>query len=158
MKKEDVPHWDAIKRVAGHANLDPALIAAFVMTESGGQNYATRYEAHWKYLLDVDSHAKRLGITVMTETMHQATSWGLTQVMGGTARELGFRDHMPKLCEPDTGLTWGCLYLTRLFNRHKNLNDVIASYNAGSPRKGDDGKYLNAQYLDKVLKFYEQLK
>ena len=149
--------WDNIRRVASHAGLDPILVAAIVATESGGQTYATRYEAHWKYLVDVDAHAKRLGITVMTETMHQATSWGLMQIMGGTAREMGFRDHMPKLCEVEIGLLWGCLYLTRLSNRYKNLDDVIVSYNSGSPRKGDDGRYLNQQYLDTVKKIYTEL-
>lgn len=154
----NIPHWDAIKRVATHAGFDPFLIAAFVMTESAGQQYATRYEAHWKYLLDVDSHAKRLGVTVMTETTMQAVSWGLMQVMGGTARELGFRDHMPKLCEVETGLVWGCMYLARLKTRYKNESDMIAAYNAGSPRKGTDGNYLNQAYVDKVFSNLSQLR
>ena len=150
--------WDNIIRVATHAGLDPILVGAFVATESGGQQYATRYEAQWKYLVEVDSHAKRLGLTVMTETMHQATSWGLCQLMGGTARDLGFRDHIPKLCEIETGLLWSCIYLSRLQIKYQKLDDVIAAYNAGSPRKDDTGKYQNAQYVDKVKNFYELLK
>lgn len=158
MKKEEVPHWDAIKRVASHANIEPSLIAAIVMTESSGQPYATRYEAQWKYLADVDSHANRLKITVMTETMHQATSWGLMQIMGGTARDLGFRDHMPRLCEVDTGLLWGCLYIARLKNRFPALPDMIAAYNAGTPRKDNGGKYFNQAYVDKVMSYVAEFK
>jgi soluble lytic murein transglycosylase-like protein len=44
---------------------------------------------------------------------NRATSWGLMQVMGQSARELGYREFIPELCDPASGLYWGCKIFTR---------------------------------------------
>lgn len=149
--------WETIQRVASSAGILPELIAAFVFAESDGNPDAKRFEAKFKYLIDVHDHAARLGISPEEEQKEQATSYGLMQIMGATARWLGFRDHMEKLCDPETGLVWGCLYVTRLLNRYHNLSDAIASYNEGSPRKDTDGKYFNQSYVDKVMGAFNDL-
>ncbi len=149
--------WDSINKVAKGAGLDPFLIGAFVMTESGGNTWAARYESTYRYIVTPDIFAKAVGCTLATETMLQASSIGLMQVMGGTARSNGYRDHLLKLCDPDTGLLWGCLYLNKLLKKYTDLSDVIASYNAGSPSKDEQGRYKNAAYVDKVLGHLEEL-
>jgi soluble lytic murein transglycosylase-like protein len=149
--------WNLITTAARANGVDANLIAAIVQTESGGQMYATRYERAYKYIVEPDKYAKNLGITIETETLHQATSWGLMQVMGGTLRDLGFREHIPKICQPNLNLDYGSRLLARLCAKHSQLSDVIASYNAGSPRKSG-GVYENQIYVDKVLKLMNALK
>ena len=150
--------WERIHKVAGAAGLDPHLVGAFVMTESGGNTWAVRYESAYKYITTPDIFSKLVNTSLATETMFQATSFGLMQIMGGTARSNGYRDPLPKLCDPDVGLLWGCLYLNKLLKKYPLVTDAIAAYNAGSPRKDAQGNYTNAVYVAKVLGYYEELK
>lgn len=150
--------WEAINKVANGAGLDPLLIGAFVMTESGGNQFAARYESTWKYIINPAEFSAVVGTSLATETMFQASSWGLMQVMGGTARSDGFRDSFPKLCVPEVGLLWGCLHLAKLTKKYSVLTDAIAAYNAGSPQKDGLGNYKNAVYVHKVLGYYDDLK
>jgi hypothetical protein len=151
--------WFAlIQKIAKGPGLDWRLVAAFMQVESGGNPYAMRYESEWKYLEQPEMYAKDLGITTMTETMLQCFSYGLLQVMGGTARGMGYKDHLPMLCQPEVGLLWGCMLLSRNMNKYPVITDVISAYNAGTPRKTNDGKYVNQIYVDKVMGNYAQLK
>jgi len=75
------------------------------------------------------------------------------QIMGATARELGFRAHFPALCS-EQGVKFGCEHLIRLryrFYPSHGWDGVIAAYNAGSPRMSN-GKWENQSYVDKVHK------
>lgn len=150
--------WDNVHRVAAGAGLDPLLIGAIAMTESGGNTWAARYESNFKYILTPDIFSRLVNTSLATETMLQATSWGILQIMGGTARSNGYRDQLPKLCDINTGLLWGCLHFNKLLKKYPLLTDAIAAYNAGSPRKDSQGNYVNAVYVDKVLSYYEELK
>jgi soluble lytic murein transglycosylase-like protein len=53
--------------------------------------------------------------------------------------------------KPETNITLGCRHLRSFMERHKNVVDAVASYNAGSPRKGPDGKLVNQSYVDSVM-------
>lgn len=143
-----------INRAADQFGIDKALIAAIIQVESGGVAFRTRYEDNFKYTRDFQEHASRLGVTFMTEYVHQKTSWGLMQVMGGTARECGFELHLPELCLPKHGIWWGALYLKRQLKRYEKSktqeSDAIAAYNAGSARVNSVGQYTNRGYVMKV--------
>jgi soluble lytic murein transglycosylase-like protein len=153
-------------RLGASFDIDPRLLEAFVHVESTGRPYATRYEPHTtRYIRDSYDYARACGITAETENVHQQTSWGLMQIMGFTARELGFAGNLPELCIPTNGVEYGCRYLKRLqqrFGKSEATLDwderVIVSYNAGSPRKGADGKFVNDGYLKKVWSAYQRLK
>lgn len=149
--------WNLIEKHSKSYNLDSRLVGAIICTESAGNECTTRYESGWKYFYQQDEYAKTLGITVNTEMVHQATSWGLMQIMGSVAREQGFADHLNKLTNPNTNLIYGCSFLVKLYKKYGLLPDVIASYNAGSPRKDESGNYVNHQYVDKVTKFMNDL-
>ena len=152
--------WIAlIQRVVAAPGLDWRLVTAIVRTESGGNPHAMRYEPNYVYLERPDDFAKQLGTTLLTETMLQCFSFGLMQVMGGTARSLGFKDELVKLCDPELGLQWGCLLLARLTNKYQNTPDILAAYNGGSPRKsGGKLEPKLQEYVDKVLANYALLK
>lgn len=129
------------------------LLAAIVQTESAGDTLAARFEVNYKYIVDVKKHAAENNISQDTELVFQKTSWGLGQVMGGLARELGHQGSLLHLLEPEIGLKYCALQIKRLANRHAERSDIIASYNAGSPIKNLTGQYKNQMYVDKVTSY-----
>lgn len=158
------PEWlskipfDTVCTAAATFSLDPNIIAAIVMTESGGKTWCARFEKHTdKYTRHIASHARILGQTLDTELMQQKTSWGLMQIMGFKARELGFEGYLPMLCLPHIGLEWGCRALESFLKREGgDYFRAVASYNAGSVVMVD-GQVKNLEYVLKVAKYAEQL-
>jgi len=141
-----------IPEYAEEFNLDPKLVRAVCKVESNLNPWACRYEPAWKYFKDVNIWAKKLVQSQKTEEIQQATSWGSMQVMGSVARELGFAGHLTQLAVPGIGLKYGCMKLSQMVRRHKKLEDAIAAYNAGSPRKTKGGHYVNQTYVDRILR------
>ena len=144
----------AIERLCG--DIDPDLIEAIVMTESSGRPDAFRYEPNFyaKYV--------REGDYPKVQHKELSTSWGLMQVMGLVAWEMGLKkDIALTLCTIEGGLKYGIRHLKRFMDKYEKAggdgNDAIAAYNAGSARK-KDGKYVNQQYVDKVTKRFNELK
>jgi len=74
------------------------------------------------------------------------------QVMGAVLREHGYRGVIPDILNnPETQLDYGCRHLLKKITKY-GLELGVLAYNSGSPRKGKDGKWVNAGYLKKVLK------
>lgn len=147
-----------IKIAADSESIDPLLLLAVVMTESAGNQFAMRYEPNWRYWANAEGFAVRNKISVETERMLQSFSWGLTQVMGSVARELLFKDELPRLIDPDLNLSLGAKKLKTLTKKHSKLDDAIAAYNAGIPKLRADSKYFNQHYVDRVNKFMKEFK
>lgn len=142
-----------IDLAAKRQGLDPRLIAAIIEVESGGQSYACRFEPGYPFLFEPTVMAKTSGTTLSTEQMLQRCSWGLMQVMGATARELGLRAPLPSLTDPAAGIEFGCLYFKAQLARYSGKTlDAIAAYNAGSVVVRTDGIYQNQAYVTKVFK------
>jgi len=127
-------------------DLDPLLVHAIIQVESAYDPLAFRYESHIKPV----SH-KCKGQTAATERVLQKSSIGLMQVLGKTARGLGFTEKLGQLTLPAINVDLGCKLLRELFDRYSNLHEVISSYNQGSPRRLDSGELKNQSYVDKVL-------
>lgn len=143
---------EEIEKVAPKFGLDPDLVEAIVITESSGFPAARRYEPNFyaKYIRDGE-YPKELKTQL-------ATSYGLMQVMGVVAYEYGLHNNIKEtLCTIEGGLWYGCMHFGRFLKKWGNVDDAIASYNAGSPRK-QDGQYVNQRYVDKVKGYYEELK
>lgn len=152
---------DIDKIIADQAHLkglDPLLVKAIVDVESGGNPFATRVEANWKYRFKADHFAKQNRTTVDTENVMQSMSWGLMQIMGTVARELGFTMPMPMLCVPEIGLDYGMAKLKMLMNKYKYADHAVAAYNAGSLVYSKQGNLVNHGYVAKVLAKYGELK
>ncbi|MFZ5427054.1 MAG: transglycosylase SLT domain-containing protein [Thermodesulfobacteriota bacterium] len=141
---------------AAKANGLPAnIVSAIVQTESSGNTWATRYEPGFYERYVRTNDVRVFGpVSIVTEKNARATSWGLMQIMGETARCLGFNaPFLAALCDPMVGLEWGCKYLMRLKARYFDTYGwpgVVAAYNAGSPRTAG-GKFVNQAYVDKIL-------
>lgn len=149
---------DTIDIVATKHGVTPELVAAIIEVESSGNTFAMRYEPLWWRRLS--QHESVKGVSSATERAQLSTSWGLMQVMGVTARELGFRGpFLSALCQPSVGIEFGVRYLKRQLDRYDgNEVEAVAAYNAGTARRGDDGDFVNQSYVDKVWRAYGRIR
>ena len=116
------------KAKATEHGLDPALFCALVETESDWYtSWASRYEEGIQAPLHRphQKRGRRFGSTsYATEREHRSTSFGLCQVMGQVARELGCK--LPSLVHrtvhPEIGLEYGAKRLKKAMDR--KLGDV----------------------------------
>lgn len=140
--------------------VDPALATSITMVESLAcwPSKCSRFEPGWRYLLTPEVFAVLNTITVETEIKEQMTSWGPMHVMGSVARELGFRDPLPLLFQPETGIRYGCLKLQRIEKIFESEDAVISAYNAGTPRKLVNGFWANQDYVDAVKTSLKRLR
>ena len=134
---------------------DPRKIHRAPTARLGGLAVFLGFAAPWAalYLLDNRSQLSP------TERVGQMCSWGLMQVMGAVAREYGFKGYFPQLCDPVVGLRYGCLHVTKFRAKYGQWSDVIAAYNAGSPRREPTNpwSYVNQFYVNKVLTVWNGL-
>ncbi|HAM58838.1 MAG TPA: transglycosylase [Candidatus Rokubacteria bacterium] len=167
-----------IRAAATRHGLAPAIVAATVHVESGGRRHAWRPEPAYRYLVDCRTGkpfrtltaAEQvseippkdfpfLGDSRAAEWWGQQASWGLMQVVGGPARERGFRGtDFPELCEIELGLEYGCAQLAWFVKRYGPGLDSNAAFNAGSPRRVAGGAYENQEYVDRItaaLRLYQ---
>lgn len=166
----DVVKPENIAAIAMKYSLPTGLLEAIIATESSGNAAAWRSEPVYAYLWDCKnnkpfrhlSHAEELLSTapndfpasvgsVDTEWAGQRASWGLCQIMGAVARELGFKGHFPNLCGL-AGVEYGAKHLSNLMRRFHleyGIDGVIAAYNAGTPKKSGT-RFVNYKYVDKV--------
>ena len=149
--------WEIIRTKASAFSIDPYIVASIIMVESAGNACAIRYEEHWRYIIDVAQYAKISKSTEKTELFGQKTSWGYMQIMGSVAREHRFLGYFPELCLPNTGIEYGIRHFYKFFQKYGDISDAVSAYNAGSPRKNSDGKYLNQSYVNKVMAYYKKL-
>jgi hypothetical protein len=143
-----------INNLSEFNGIDGNLACAIAETESYFDELAVRFEANWKYLKNVEGFASSSKISQDSERILQMCSWGMMQVMGSVARELGHRVNLLELTKPEVGVRFGVLKLKELTKKYSKIEDVVASYNAGSPRKLDTTKYVNQTYVNKVMGIY----
>lgn len=134
--------------------VDPVVFAAIIDVESEWNPFAFRYEHGVSYYAEVEEHATRhLGNHPVLERTLQKCSFGLAQIMGATARDLGFQGPLQTLFTPELSVEWGLRNWARNAKRYERMTDLIAAYNAGSVRKeAIDGTYRNQRYVNKVLR------
>ena len=136
----DVQPLIQIARAAARTHALPEeLVCAVCDHESGGWDpFAVRYEPAFERRYDPVDPVKQ-----PTEHFARAVSFGLMQLMGETARELGFvGKYLTQLCDPLTGIEFGCRKLARcMAARPADVRAALLMYNGGA----------NAQYPDLVL-------
>jgi soluble lytic murein transglycosylase-like protein len=133
------------KDQAKQFSLGPALVCAVVEQESEWNPWAIRSEKAFEV-----RYIDPMGLKNVTEVWSRSMSWGLMQLMGETAREFGFTGkYLSQLCEPPTGLLWGCKKLRRCFDLHPNDNEkALLAYNGGSNPNYDN------EVLARVRKYW----
>jgi soluble lytic murein transglycosylase-like protein len=126
---ESVKRWcDLIQRHAATAGLDPNVIAAVMLQESGGNPQAY-------------SHSGAVGLLQVMPRDGIAASF---QCVNGPC--FGSRPSMAELYDPEYNVRYGINMLAGLLQRHGNLRDALRAYGPG------DAGYT---YADKVLAIYK---
>ena len=145
-----------IELKAAKYGLDPDFVEAEIQQESypmWDQN-SKRYEAAF-----YQHYIVPMKITDPVEATGRATSFGLLQVMGEVAREMGYQGAFEGLFDPMTCLEWGCKKLAKCVKRYPgDLDSAIASYNAGTAVKNADGTFRNQNYVDGVNGYLKKIK
>ena len=141
-----------IVSTARGAQVPPELVLGIIEAESGGDPRAAKINSTYPYTM---MQAKRPAMcSVDVERIFQKTAWGLMQVMGATARELGFEDWLSELVFPETNIRLGIEFLGRKMSKYLDrygIEGVVAAYNGGAPRRRPDGKFTNQGYVDRVM-------
>jgi soluble lytic murein transglycosylase-like protein len=125
----------ALARAAAVAHaLDPALVCAVVEQESAWNPWAVRYEPG--FLARYVAPLYNAGKISATEAYTRSISWGLMQLMGEVARELGCQAaSLAELCDPATGLDFGCRQLRAKFDANQgDQTRALLAWNGGSNR------------------------
>lgn len=130
---------DIIESASKAYQIPVEVIKAIIRVESNWDPNAKRYESHLN-----DS------------------SLGLMQLLTKTAKYVANNTALTaeQILQPTLNILLGTKYLKEQLNKYDNLNDAIAAYNAGSPRKTSTGAYVNQGYVDKVnqwIKVYTYL-
>jgi soluble lytic murein transglycosylase-like protein len=132
------------KTIAGRFGLDADLVCAIVEQESAWDPETIRYEPAFfvRYVTPVEESGQ-LYPTGETEARSRAFSWGLMQIMGQCARELGFEGaYLSALCGPEVGLEFGCRLLVRkLALAGGDLTRALQLWNGGA----------NSNYANEVV-------
>jgi hypothetical protein len=124
---------------------------AIFRVESSLDPNAVRYEKDFIYVWNVRENAKQLGITAATEEVLQKHSWGLGQIMGGTARWLGYHGPLTGLLDPEVNVRFCELYVNHLLEKYNgNQARALAAYNMGNIKSCKDTQCSNVDYVQKV--------
>lgn len=143
-----------VRQKAQDAGLDPDLIQAIATHESNLNPWAYRFEpyqyAKQSYLVFPRAFASKVGITEQSEIALQCSSFGLMQIMGFSAREMGFQGMLTELFTPETGLEWACKKFKKITYQYPGEMDWVSAWNQGNPRRTQGGFYVNQAYCDAV--------
>lgn len=128
-----------IAEYAERYDLQPELVAAVILQESQGDAFAIRYELPFflKYITGkpLSGHIPKT-ISLATERHARAMSWGLMQIMGQVARELGFRgESLGELLIPETNIELGCRILNRHLEKTADVDAALLRYNGGGNKR-----------------------
>lgn len=121
-----------INRASTKYEVDPGVILATIMTESGGNTYAIR-----------------------NEPQINDASYGLGQILYGTAVNIGFEGTPDKLYDPETNIELIARYHKRNLTVYGDLTpqQLATAYNAGSPYN-----YALPGHVGKFNKWYDKSK
>jgi len=141
-----------IDKYATEYKLETRIVYGICIQESNLNQYAVKYEPNYKWLYKPEELKPKI-CSLETEIILQKMSFGIGQIMGAVLRERGYTDWLTKiLSDLDSQIKYMCKHLSIYYKKYNNNIDMIASYNAGSPKK-ENNKYVNQKYIDNVLKY-----
>lgn len=169
------PRIDAAAMAHG---LDADIVAGLIVVESSGSKWAWNPEPRYRYFWNVrtrapfrllkkdelDSEAPPGDFPCLAgdpdqEWWAQQASWGLMQIMGALARELGFDGkYLGQICEVPINLELGCKHLRGLLTWAKgDIEQALAAYNGGHSWNRER-PFRHQPYATKVLRARDALR
>jgi len=149
---------DAAAIEAAKQQIPLELILAICVKESSAQTYASRFEPHIyaEIMKKPDEEIKKYNpCSRATERVCQAMSFGPMQVMGQSARFMGYtKPFLTELCNPSYGIEYGCKVLKFWWKKFKNpygFDAVMSAYNGGSGAVLSIDSFKNPQYPQDIL-------
>ena len=169
---------DYISRLSGKYGIPSQITQALALIESGMRNDIVNYEPLYQWLWDCDemkpfrnltddetlSNFAPMGFTAPiafptnpdAEYIQQKMTWGPFQQYGACIREAGYQGPFITLANcPETATHFMLIQLSKLrdkyFDKH-GWAGVMAAYDAGRPRKTEDGQYVNRDFLIALVK------
>lgn len=159
-----------IDDAASHYDLNRDVVAAVIYQESRGNIWAIRYEPRFydrhlahKKRGDLCGYVPRGAPTLRTELVSRATSFGLMQIMGETARWRGYKArYLSSLLNPATNIDFGCRYLRYLLNlstaktEQEQYSTALEKYNGSKEypkiifRLIDEKQYKEILYPERI--------
>lgn len=128
---------DLAKTSAQAHGVDPALWCAVIEQESAWNPHAVRYEPGF-----FKKYVEPQNLTSPTENACRAMSWGLCQIMGQVARELGFdaktQDFL-EIVKPEVNMEFGLRHFKNKLSRTGgDVSKTLLAWNGGSRKEYDD--------------------
>lgn len=117
-----------VRKWAAKYGLDALIVCAVIEQESSWNPWAIRFEPAFetRYIHPA------LPTAPTTLELTKAISFGLMQIMGEVAIEKGFQGRfLTELCDPDTGIDFGCRKLQECFAKHSTPEAALLAYNGG---------------------------
>ncbi len=143
-----------VHKIAPDCGVNPRLVLGVIKTESSFRVNAYRYEEGFykkyisgKSLDELPGKYPKGEISESSEKILRSSSMGLMQVMGQTARELGYEDNLTELIKnPEVNITLGCKLLSKLLKKKNGIvRDALLAYNGGSNLKYPDTVFRNME-------------
>lgn len=129
------------RKIAAAHHLDAEVICGQIERESTWNRWAIRYEDGF-YTKYIEKMIASHQLADPTEERARAFSWGLMQVMGEVAREMGYTGPLAQLCDPETGIEVGCRALAhKIATNEGSISAALQAYNGGG----------NPNYSNEVL-------
>jgi soluble lytic murein transglycosylase-like protein len=146
---------NAVMYHARQHGLDFKLVSAVIWQESRGNPWATRYEPNFykkyiqgKRVKDLPGYVPLTnGRSEITELKERATSFGLMQPIGQTAREYGFKSNeLTVLLDPMVNIEVGTKILAdKIRKKDGDIHKGLLAYNGGG----------NIEYPNEVMTWLE---
>jgi hypothetical protein len=135
------------KQTADSHQLFGYVVCGICERESSWNPWLIRYEPSFEANY-VSPLIVKGEVTDATEVKGRSISWGLMQTIGESVRELGYRLPFPQLCDPATGLEWGCrLFTLKLRHAAGNVENALQLWNGGgNPNYGSEVLTLAEKY------------
>lgn len=136
------PIKDAVVKASRGYNFQPEVIFSLIYVESGGNPYAVRFEPAFlaKYLTPKKGETLAIEHSPLcseeTERHMRSTSFGLTQVLGQTAREIGYPEpFLTSLFDIEANVEMGARILRyKVEKKDGDLKKGLLAYNGGADK------------------------
>ena len=138
-----------IEEKAKKYDVRPTLIRGIINAESGNVIFSVRNDtkALSRQKWAVQS-AERLGID---KDKYKFFSGGLMHPLYLNAVNFGFKGSFYEFLNPEVNIEIGVKILKGYLRKYKgDVEDAVSAYNMGSAKK-KNGKYVNQDYVDKVM-------